>query len=399
MTIEIPEAITQYFPYLPKLAFAFLIAFLLTPMIGKLAKKLGFMDLPSQFRSRRDNTKDRRMHKKAIPRLGGLAIIISFFITLAVFDNVPSEITGILIGMGIITIGGLLDDRYEISGKVQISFQLLAVIIVIISGVTVTSLSLAGQEFNLVTYTNQINFLGLEYLFRFPADFLTLFWILLVTNALAWVCGIDALGESMTFVASVVFGALSMKLVGPEYTLIFFIFAGSVLGFIPYNFPKAKIFGGSVGHLNYGFFLATMAIQSETKLVSAVMILSIPLLDMFWVLINRIKNNSLKSPFDLLAISDRTHLHHRIMNLGFNSKETLYIELLLFAIISLGAFYLGGFSFDFIILSSIFVLLLIAFAIVGILYKNKWERNSKKTTGAKRPPIEQDTTPEQRYAY
>lgn len=398
MTIELPNSITQYFPYLPELFTALLIAFLITPLIGKFARKYHFLDLPSISRGRTDNTKDRRIHKKAIPRLGGLAVIIAFFATIAIYDNVPSEIVGVLIGMIIITFSGLLDDKLEISGKQQILYQIIAAVIVIISGVTVQRLTIAGLDIDLVSFTQKLSLFGGEYLFRFPADFLTLFWIILVTNALAWVCGIDALGESMTFIASIIFGALAMKLGNPGYTMIFFVFAGALAGFIPYNLPRAKIFGGSIGHLNYGFFLATMAIVSETKMVSMFMILALPLIDMLWVLWGRIQHNKLNSPLDLLSISDRTHLHHRLMNLGFSVRETLYIELLMYGIISLVAFYLGGFSYDFIILSATLILILAIFTLIGILYRKNWKRKQE----IKRPSkttIKREDTPEERYAY
>ncbi len=394
--IDLPLAITQYFSYIPSALFAFFITFLLTPMIGRFAKKYGFIDLPTKMRNRVDQTKDRRIHNRIVPRLGGLAIVIGFFITLTVFNNVPTDITGILIGIGILTINGILDDKYELSGKTQLLFQLAAAVVVVASGVTIEKISIAGFEQSFVNFSHQLEILGYSYNFLFPADLITIFWILLVTNALSWVCGIDALGESMTFIASLIFGALAMKLGSPEYTMIFFVFAGAVMGFIPFNFPNARIFGGTVGHLVYGFFLSTMAIQSQTKLVTATMILTLPLIDMLWVLIGRIKHNKLNSPLALLSISDRTHLHHRLMDIGFDIKQTLFLELAIFSIFSLAAFYLGGFSFDFILLSSGVVLAILLFNLISILYDKSWSKTPKPRV---RKTIKKDTSPEERYAY
>lgn len=398
MTLELPNAITQYFPYLPLAGFAFMVTFILTPLIGRFAKQYGFVDLPTRLRHRIDNTKDRRIHTNVVPRLGGLAIMVGFFVTLAIFDNVPTDIIGILIGIGILTINGVLDDKYELSGKTQLLFQLIAATVVVVSGVTIERFDIAGLEQSFVSFSQQFELFGLTYNFLFPADIITILWILLVTNALSWVCGIDALGESMTFIASIIFGALSMKLGNPEYTMIFFVFAGAVFGFIPFNFPRAKIFGGTVGHLIYGFFLSTMAIQSQTKLVSATMILTLPLLDMLWVLIGRLRHNKLRSPLQLLSISDKTHLHHRLMDLGFDVKATLYLELAIFSVFSLAAFYLGGFSFDFIILSTGIVLSLLLFNLINILYNRNWNRKIKPISRPKKA-IERETPPEEKYAY
>jgi len=400
MDFEVPTAISQYFPYLPPAMIAFVAVFLVTPLIGRIARKFGFVDLPADKRTRDDRTKAQRIHKKIMPKLGGVAIVIGFFITLLFFDDIPSSVHGILIGLGLITMLGILDDKYELSGKIQISVQLLAAIIVVVSGVTILDFQVAGQFIDLSTYTSDINIFGYLYTFNFPADFITIFWILLAMNSLAWSCGIDALGESLTLVAVITFGALSMKFGNPSYTYLFFIFAGSVAGFIPYNFPGAKILGGTAGHLNYGFFLSTMAIVSGTKLPTVIIILTIPLIDMIWVLIGRIKNNHLKSPLDLLSINDRTHLHHRIMDLGFSIKQTLYLELTLFSIFSIIAFYLGGFSFDFVILASSIVAILLFFAFLTILYKNGYKKKNGKNAQKKpEQTIKQDPTPEERYAY
>lgn len=401
MNLSIPLAISQYFPYIPPAVLAFAITFLSTPLIGRFAKRFSFVDLPAHKRAPGDRTKAQRIHKKTIPKLGGFAIMLGFFSTLLFLDDVPSKIYGILIGMGIMTLLGVLDDRYELSGKVQISFQLLAALIVVISGVSILDIQIAGQYIDLSAFSTNISLLGLEYVFHFPADILTLVWILIVTNAMGWTCGIDSLGESLSFVAAITFGALSMKFGNPSYTYILFIFAGSIWGFIPYNFPVAKIRAGTSGDLNYGFFLSTMAIVSGTKLPTAILILILPLIDMIWVLIGRIRHNHLKSPLELLSISDRTHLHHRIMDLGYSVKQTLFLELTLFSIFSILAFYLGGFSFDFVVLSSVIVFVLIVFSLITIIYKRGGVVNKDDRKRQKRPEktITKDPTPEEKYAY
>ncbi|MBN1331336.1 undecaprenyl/decaprenyl-phosphate alpha-N-acetylglucosaminyl 1-phosphate transferase [Candidatus Dojkabacteria bacterium] len=388
-----------YLPYIPKAGFAFLIAFLITPIIGKIAKILDIVDLPKEKRSLHDKTRDRRIHEGIIPKLGGLAIMISFFSALLVYDNVPAEIFPILFGMGVLTLMGILDDKYDISGKYQILIQLFVALVVIVSGITIADIQIAGQFIDLSSFNTTLDFGLFSYNMILPADLFTLLWIMIVMNALAWVCGIDALGESITVIAAVTFAALSIKFGNPQYTLMFFLFAGAVYGFIPYNFPKAKIFAGTSGHINYGFFLATMGVISGTKLPSAILILSVPIIDMLWVLAGRLRANRLNSALDLLSISDTTHLHHRIMNLGFNSKETLRIELSIFLVFCVVAFYFGGFSTDFVFLTAGIVLIILFFTLLGVLYKLNWRRKREREKNKPKDPVSQELTPEEKYAY
>ncbi len=398
--MNIPLSITQYIPYLQPFFTAFIISFLLTPIVGKLAQKFGFKEKAKSFKrniaSKRLNHKKPQMHKDGILRLGGVAIIIAFFSSLIIYDNVPHHLYGILFGMIILAILGIVDDKKDLSGKTQLLIQIFVAIIVVVFGITIPNIQFAGQFFDFSLFSHQFSFLDFTYNFLFPADFITIFWILLVMNAFAWTCGIDALGESLAFVASIIFAALSIKYGNFHYPLIFFIFAGSIFGFIPFNYPKAKIIAGSAGDLNYGFLISSMAIVSGTKLPTAIMILIIPILDMIWVLIGRIKNNKLSNPFQILSISDDTHLHHRIMKLGFNVKETLYIELSLFSMFSLAAFYLAGFSLHFLILSLFIVIALVIFTILSILHK-KGNITYNKTEN--KNPIKKELTPEDRYAY
>lgn len=392
------DTLQPYIDVLPEVAVASLIAFLITPFVGKFARKFGFVDLPKDKRSRNDKTRSRRIHKGIIPKLGALSIIISFIVTLLIFDGVPTEVYPIILGMILMTIMGIIDDKYDLSGKSQILVQLIAVLIVVISGTTIQDIQIAGQFVDFSIYQTTLDFGVFVYNFVFPADLITIAWIMIVMNALAWVCGIDALGESITLIASITFGALSIKFGNPAYALMFFIFAGSIYGFIPYNFPQAKIFAGA-GAMNFGFFLASMAVISGTKLPSAIMILTLPIIDMIWVIINRLKNNKLSNPLELLSISDKTHLHHRIMDLGFNKKETLWLELVLFSIFCVIAFYFGGFSTDFIFLTSSIVLVLLLFSIIGLLYKANWRKKEKERQDQPQQPIDTELSPEQRYAY
>ena len=204
-------SLQPYINLLPHAVTAFVITLLLTPLIGNLAKKFQFVDLPASMRKRTDSSKTTRLHEGIKPRLGGLAVLLPFIIL--TFLNVELNLAnlGILTGLGILLISGVIDDRFELSAGRQLLIQLMVAILVVITGTTITNIDFAGQSFNFVSSSNPLFIGNFTYLFRFPADLITIFWILAITNALNWVSGIDALGETTTFIASTITMMLAVR--------------------------------------------------------------------------------------------------------------------------------------------------------------------------------------------
>lgn len=402
MTETIIPNIEVYLNLLPLFGIALLATFLLTPIFGKLAKRIKAVDLPTKQRGRTDKTAAQRIHKRAKPRLGGLAIVIPFIIiSLASTDPNP-HILGLFAGIGVLTLVGTLDDIFDLSGKIQLPFHLLAALIVVISGVTFSSIQVAGIFIDLNFWEATINIFGFLYNFVFPADLLAVLWIITLINALNWVGGIDALEESVSLIATLTLMFLGVKTGNLAVAGLAATLAGSILGFIPYNFPPSKIFAGTVGDTIMGFSIAVLAIEGGGKIPAALLILIIPLIDMIWVLGGRIKRNNIKNPIDILSISDRTHLHHRLLDLGYTDKQVLFIESTAIAFLSALAFYLTDLSRLLIIAISV-ALILTIFSIISIQARSrkiKLARLEKEDAERrKKEPEPPEASPESKYAY
>ncbi|MBN1915938.1 undecaprenyl/decaprenyl-phosphate alpha-N-acetylglucosaminyl 1-phosphate transferase [Candidatus Dojkabacteria bacterium] len=393
--------ITKYFPLLPLFGWAFLIAFALTPIAGKIAKLIKAIDLPASQRKRDDKTLAQRLHKVAKPRLGGFAIIIAFLTISLTSTSHSPFLLSLTIGIIILTTIGILDDIFELPGKTQLLAQVVAAICVITGGTTISSIQVAGLSLNFDLWSTSINFFGYVYNFVFPADLITIGWILTLVNALNWVGGIDALEESVSFIAAVTLMFLGVKTGNMEVALLSMALAGSIAGFIPFNFPPSKILSGTAGDTVLGFTIATLAITGGGKISAAVLILIIPLIDMAWVLIGRIRKNHLKNPLELLAISDRTHLHHRLLDLGFNDKAVLFIESTAIAVLSTLSFYLSDLS-RLVIIGVSASLILFTFSIINVAIKvrqEKLKKEEKEKEDLPPDPPPDEPTPESKYAY
>lgn len=392
------EQLQKYLDLLPLAVIAFIASTLLTPLVGALAKRFKFIDLPKEKRPRTDKSLSQRIHKGIKLRLGGLGVLLPFIILVLSQASSNPQIMGMIAGLIVLLVIGALDDKYELSAKYQFLGQIIAALIVILSGVTITQIDIAGQRLKFDSFISVWNLGLFEYTFIFPGAIITLFWILTIINAINWMCGIDAIGEVMTFIASLTTMLLAIRADQPELALISAMLGASILGYLPFNFPPSKIISGTGGTTGYGFILAVLAVMSGSKITSAIMILSLPLIDMIWVMAFRFLNLKevpfLKRPF----MGGNVHLHHRIMALGFTQIQTLFIEMTLIALISLIAFYFGGFSDSFLILVSIAVLLIFVFTAITLAAKRKQTAKPKEPE-SKPPIIDNGPTPEEKYAY
>lgn len=398
MITEFVFSLAKYTKFIPYFLEASILTFLLTPILGRLAKILKAVDLPAKQRRRDDKTVQQRLHKVAKPRLGGVAYILVFVVFALVFSDKSPQMSGLLIGIGLLTLLGVLDDIFELPGKIQLPVQLLAAFIVVVSGTTIPSIQVASQFINLSVWSHAISLMGYTYNFVFPADIITIVWILTLINAINWVGGIDALEETVSFIALVTLMFLGVKLGNAQVALLSVILAGGVFGFIPYNFPPSKIFSGTAGDTILGFVIAVLSIQVGGKIPTAILILIIPLLDMIWVIFGRLKRNHVKSPFDLLSISDRSHLHHRLLDSGYTEKQVLFLESTAVAILSTFAFYLSNLR-KLLILGVLISAAFIAFSLVNVAIKVRAKKKKEKQKNLPpQPPVDQPT-PESKYAY
>lgn len=299
---------------------AFITAFVITPYTIRLAKKVGAVDIPN----------DRRVNKKPMPRLGGLAVIAGFLVSVIYLvisasiegkinlleDGLNIKLLGILGGMLVLGIVCYIDDVKDIKPLVKLAGQVVAAIIVASSGVLIDNFTIPFKENSFV----------LNEVFSF---ILTVGWIVGITNAINLIDGLDGLSSGITLISClslvVVFALNESPLIA---IILITALAGAIVGFLPYNFNPAKTFIGDVGSNFMGFALAIISILGVAKtytaivLIAPIMILALPIFDTIWAIIRRIiKSKSIKGVFK----ADRGHLHHRLMAKGYTQKQSVLI--------------------------------------------------------------------------
>jgi UDP-N-acetylmuramyl pentapeptide phosphotransferase/UDP-N-acetylglucosamine-1-phosphate transferase len=247
--------------------------------------------------------------------------------------------------------------------------------VIILAGVRITGVSLFGNDIiQLDIWNYDFNFLGQLLTFSFPADLITLLWFLVIINAMNWVAGIDALEETMAWVAGLTLMFLAIKFGKTDMLELTSIFTGATIGFWFFNFPPARIFGGTVANTMLGYLLAIFAIKIDGKYTTAILLLALPLVDFLWVLIWRVVKFRQFNPLKLMSISGNHHLHHRLMEIGYSKKQTLLLEGSLFGVFAIAAYYFAGFDILAVAGVASFGLLFILFSVITIVYKRRQNR-------------------------
>ncbi len=300
------------------LAVAFLIAFATTPAVIALANKIKAIDVPKD---------ERRVHKKPIPLIGGLAIFYGFAVSVLCFAVMDKPTMGILIGSLIMVTVGVIDDMRDMNAKLKLLFQIISALIVVAFGVEVEYIANPLSKWIGPEYIN----LGL---WSVP---LTIIWIVGVTNAINLIDGLDGLAVGVSSIASVALLSLTILSQNLNAAILVAALAGAGFGFLPYNFNPAKIFMGDTGSTFLGFVLACISIQGLMKMYAVisiavpVLILGLPIFDTAFAILRRVaKKKSIMSP-------DRGHLHHRLIDMGFSQRQAVTILYTLTSLLCLTA--------------------------------------------------------------
>lgn len=289
-------------------AVAFVFSFASTPLVKEWAFRLKAIDVPKD---------GRRMHKTPIPRLGGLAIIFGFIVAVLCFYGTPDrKMCATLIGAGIIAVMGVIDDIKALDAKPKFLIQIIAALIVVIGG-----------NLKIDVLTNPNFFSGNPYwvLPEWVSVIVTILWIVFITNAVNFIDGLDGLAAGVSAIMSVSLVFIAVKVGEYPVAIIGTSLMGACFGFLPYNFNPAKIFMGDTGSTFLGFMLATLSIQGVFKSYAIIsfavplLILGLPLFDAVFAMIRRILKG--QSPMQ----ADRGHLHHRLIDMGFSQKQTVFI--------------------------------------------------------------------------
>ncbi len=285
---------------------AFVLAFLVTPLTIWLATRWGFLDQPAP----------RRLHTVPTPRHGGIPLYVALLVALLITIPMPRtdgaelyRLGGLVLGLSIIALAGAYDDACELKPLPQFGFQLLAAGVAVAGGVIINEVP---------------NPLGGGIPLGMLAVPFTLFWIVGMMNTVNWLDGVDGVAAGVTLIASAVLFVHTFKLGQLSLTVLPLALIGAVLGFLVFNFPPAKIFLGSGAYL-LGFALAVLSIIGGAKVATALLALAIPILDVAWQIINRVRAGH--SPF----YPDRGHLHHRLYDLGNSPRAIVALYYLLTA--------------------------------------------------------------------
>jgi len=345
------------------------LALFLTPLVRTYAIAHRLVDDPAI-------EPQRRAHDRPIPLLGGLAVwltivIIIFSVLLLnqsyiVGPYLKSKfIIGIILASAVLMAGGYLDDRYHLRPRSSVWFPILAVLIIIASGIGINFITrpwggvmrLDGWKIELLRYR------GLPYYFNVGADILTFCWLMGMMYTTKLLDGLDGLTSGIAAIGAITLSALSLTAIvhQPDTALLAAIVAGAFLGFLRYNWFPASIFLGEGGSLLAGFMLGVLAIAAGGKIAATILVVAIPVFDVFWVIARRIfwEHKS-------IAAADRQHLHFRLLDIGLTPRQTVLFFWSVSAVWGTLALVLQtrGKFFAFIILS--FISIIFAYLVVKL---------------------------------
>lgn len=307
--------------YFPKIGLALVLsavlALIATPFVMKLTKKVGAMDVPKD---------ERRMHHVPIPRMGGLAIIFGFTVSVLLFVNLDTQTCGILAGAAVIAALGIADDILALRAMPKFIVQLLAAAIVVLHGCRIEV------------------FLGLH-LPVWLSWIVSILWIVTITNAVNFIDGLDGLAAGVSAISAGTMLIVALLLLNSANPLNVVIasaimlasIVGACIGFIPYNFNPARIFMGDTGSTFLGFMLSSISIYGLFKTYAVIsflvpfLVLGLPICDISFAVIRRLLHG--QSPMH----ADRGHIHHRLIDMGFSQKQVVAICYLISAVLGLAA--------------------------------------------------------------
>ncbi|MGL6278148.1 MAG: glycosyltransferase family 4 protein, partial [Gaiella sp.] len=278
-------------------AIAFGIVVLLTPAVGGMARLLGVVDEPDA----------RRLNKRPIPRLGGLAIFLGIIVPSLAFLDLDDQMRGILLGAAVACVVGAVDDFRGLAPLPKLAGQVLAALIPTAFGVWIDHFT-----FPLLGAVDLPPWIGVP---------VTVFWIVAVMNMVNFLDGMDGLAAGVCAIAGVTFSILALSLGTTDAAILSAIVAGACVGFLRHNFFPARIFMGDSGALVLGFTLATVSVAGLLKTVSTIvlflplLVLAIPILDTSFVVARRLKYGQ------PIHEADRSHLHHRFVDIGFSQRR------------------------------------------------------------------------------
>lgn len=303
------------------LGVSFIVSIITTPIVKELAHKVGAVDDP-----KKDRDPGRRMHSRPVPRMGGLAIFLGFLVSVLLFAQLDRQVKGMLLGAVVIVVLGIFDDIYDLRATFKFAVQIAAALVAVLSGNEIQTLS------NPNVFSSNL-YWDLGWL-AIPVSVL---WIVAITNAVNLIDGLDGLACGVSSISSMTLLVIAL-IVGERQTpILVAALVGGCLGFLPYNLNPAQIFMGDTGSTFLGFALGVISIQGLFKLYTIIsfvvpfLMLGLPIFDTAFAFIRRIAHG--QSPMH----PDRSHVHHRLIDMGFSQKQAVAILYIISAILGLSA--------------------------------------------------------------
>lgn len=332
----------------------FISSLILVPLIKDIAIHINAMDIPDK----------RKVHKKPMPRLGGLAIFLSFLVGYMFFAPLTTQMISILIGSFLIVLLGIIDDIKPLKATTKLWGQILVAIILVFYG---------------KVYINELSFLGMNLDLGLWAYPLSLFITVACINSINLIDGLDGLaaGTSSIYFITIIIISILLGRIDSLGFILCLIMLGSTLGFLKYNFNPASIFMGDTGSMFLGFMVAVISLlgfktATLTSFLIPILILFIPILDTLLAILRRlIKGESIGKP-------DKEHVHFQLLNKTSSVRKTvliIYFINALFSAVSI-LYAIGKTNLAFGLYSLLMFISLIFIFKTDILYKH--DKTSKK---------------------
>ena len=352
LTLENNLTLTSLFAFI----IALLVAFASTPAVKMLAVRIKAVDIPKDAR---------RMHKVPIPRAGGLAIFAGFLVSSLLFLPMTGQFRAILLGALLLVVLGIIDDVVALDAKIKFVGQIVAALIPALSGVVISGF---------VNPFSESNYFSLG-IFSIPV---TILWIVGITNAVNFIDGLDGLACGVSAIATITMFIIAILFQEAQIALMMAALAGACLGFLPYNMNPAKIFMGDTGSMFLGYILAVTSIQGLFKFYAVIsfavpfILLGLPIFDTGFAIIRRI----LKGQSPLQA--DRGHVHHRLIDLGFDQKQSVAILYAFSALMGLTAVLLAKTSESKLIILALAVIVCFFLGMTLMAFEKRHQKTTQE---------------------
>jgi UDP-GlcNAc:undecaprenyl-phosphate/decaprenyl-phosphate GlcNAc-1-phosphate transferase len=303
--MTVMESGVAWWPFVAVLGVGLVVALLGTPLVAAWGRRQRLVDEPGP----------RRWHRGAIARTGGIALFVAFMAAallaqwLPVPRQDPKELVrflGIALGSTFLFVVGYVDDRVELRPGPQYLAQAVAGLIAIACLVFI--------ERVMNPFTDQLTVFPYTFVVAF-----TLVWIMGMINTINFLDGLDGLAAGVGAIVSAVLAFHMLREGQYSVALLPLGLLGATLGFLPYNFYPAKVFLGSTGSLVLGYAIATLGIAAGAKLALVLLVLIIPIVDVAWLMINRLRVGQ------SFGQADRRHLHYRLLDLGLSQRQVVLL--------------------------------------------------------------------------